>query len=55
MAGFYDGNNKSDRVRQKLGFKHQWTNPDVDVPLLNIHRVGHVNLLTKEDWEAQNA
>ncbi len=52
--GYYDGNNKSDRVRQKLGFKHQWTNPDVEVPLLNIHRVGHVNLLTKDDWEKSN-
>lgn len=49
--GFYDGNNKSERVCQKLGFKHQWTNPEVDVPLLNETRIGHVNLLTKEEWE----
>lgn len=51
--GYYEGNNKSNRVREKLGFKHQWTNPEVEVPLLNEIRTGHVNLLTKEDWEAQ--
>ena len=49
--GFYDGNNKSKRVAEKLGFKYQWTSDDVDVPLMNETRKGHVNLMTKEDWE----
>ena len=50
-CGYYDGNEKSKRVQEKLGFKHQWTNENVPVPQLNEIRKGHVNLLTKEEWE----
>ena len=50
-CGYYDGNEKSKRVQEKLGFKHQWTTEDSPVPLLNETRVGHVNLLTKEEWQ----
>lgn len=49
--GYYDGNSNSKRVAEKLGFKYQWTSENVDVPLLNLKRTGHVNLMTKEDWE----
>ncbi len=49
-CGYYDGNEKSKRVQQKLGFKYQWTSENVPVPQLNEVRVGHVSLLTKEDW-----
>ena len=49
-CGYYDGNEKSKRVQEKLGFKYQWRSEDVDVPLMNEKRVGHVNLMTKEDW-----
>ncbi|MBQ7707438.1 MAG: GNAT family N-acetyltransferase [Lachnospiraceae bacterium] len=49
-CGYYEGNNKSKRVQEKCGFKYQWTTEDVDVPLMNEKRTGHVNLLTKEDW-----
>ena len=49
-CGFYDGNEKSKRVQEKLGFRYQWTTPDVDVPLMGEKRIGHVNCLTKDEW-----
>jgi RimJ/RimL family protein N-acetyltransferase len=52
-CGYYDGNEKSKRVQEKLGFKYQWRSEDVDVPLMHEKRVGHVNLMTKEDWLSQ--
>lgn len=50
-CGYYDGNVKSKRVQEKCGFRYQWTTPDVDVPLMNEIRTGHVSCLTKEEWE----
>lgn len=50
-CGYYDGNEKSRRVQEKLGFVHQWTSDGVPVPQLNETRRGHVNLMTREDWE----
>ena len=29
---------------------YQWRTENVDVPLLNEKRTGHVSLITKEDW-----
>ncbi|MCR5041773.1 MAG: GNAT family N-acetyltransferase [Clostridia bacterium] len=49
-CGYYDGNEKSRRVQQKLGFRHQWSSDVVPVPQLGVTRKGHVNLMTKEDW-----
>ena len=49
-CGYYDGNTRSKRVQEKCGFRYQWTTRDVDVPLMHEKRVGHVNLLTREDW-----
>ena len=53
-CGYYEGNERSHRVQQKLGFVYQWTTDDVPVPQLNETRRGHVSLLTKENWEKQN-
>jgi RimJ/RimL family protein N-acetyltransferase len=44
-CGYYDGNTKSKRVQEKCGFMYQWTTQDVDVPLMNEKRVGHVTAL----------
>lgn len=52
-CGYYDGNTKSRRVQEKVGFVYQWTTPDVDVPLMHEKRIGHVNALTKEEWKAK--
>ena len=47
---YYDGNEKSKRVQEKLGFKYQWTTETVPVLLLGETRKGHVNLMTREEW-----
>ena len=52
-CGYYDGNVKSKRVQEKLGFRYRWTNVDVDVPLLGEKRTEHLNCLTKENWETK--
>ena len=49
-CGYYDGNDKSKRVQEKLGFRYQWTTESVPVPQLGETRKGHVNLMTKEEW-----
>ncbi|MBR6427055.1 MAG: GNAT family N-acetyltransferase [Clostridia bacterium] len=49
-CGYYDGNDMSKRVQEKLGFRYQWTADDVPVPQMGETRKGHVSLLTKEEW-----
>ena len=51
-CGYYEGNTKSRRVQEKLGFRYQWTTKDVDVPLMHETRTGHCNILTKERWQS---
>ena len=46
-CGYYDGNTKSRRVQEKLGFVYQFTTEGVEVPLLNEVRTGHVSCLEK--------
>ena len=50
-CGYYEGNEKSKRVQEKLGFRHQWTSDDVPVPQLGETRKGYVNLMRREEWE----
>lgn len=50
-CGYYDGNEKSKRVQEKLGFVYYHTCNEVPVPLMNEVRVGHMNYLTRERWE----
>lgn len=49
-CGYYDGNAKSKRVQEKLGFVYHHTCNEVPVPLMNEIRVGHTSYLTKEHW-----
>ena len=49
-CGYYDGNTKSKRVQEKVGFRYQWTTEGMEVPLMHEKRTGHVNCLTKEEW-----
>ena len=49
-CGYYDGNEKSRRVQEKLGFLYHHTTEKVEVPLLGEVRTGHVSLLTLERW-----
>ena len=52
-CGYYDGNEKSRRVQEKLGFRYQRTAEHAPVPQMGETRKGHVNLLTKEEWAAK--
>lgn len=51
-CGYYDGNTKSKRVQEKLGFRYHHSCENVPVPLLGETRIGHTNRMTKEEWEA---
>lgn len=53
-CGYYDGNVKSKRVQEKLGFSYHHTCDEVPVPLLNEIRIGHTNYLTKEQWRGKS-
>ena len=50
-CGYYEGNVKSRRVQEKLGFVYQYTTEGLELPLLGELRTGHTMLLTKERWE----
>ena len=50
-CGYYEGNYKSKRVQEKLGFIYHHTCEEVAVPLMNEVRVGHTNYMTKEQWK----
>lgn len=49
-CGFFDGNEKSRRVQEKLGFTFHHSSPEVPVLQMGETRKGHVNLMTKEEW-----
>ncbi|MBR3293453.1 MAG: GNAT family N-acetyltransferase [Oscillospiraceae bacterium] len=49
-CAYYEGNEKSRRGQEKLGFRHQWTTENLPVPQLGKTRTGYVNLMTREDW-----
>lgn len=49
-CGYYDGNEKSKRVQEKLGFRYHHTCNEVPVPRMNEIRIGHTNYMTKEQW-----
>ena len=49
-CGYYDGNERSKRVQEKLGFRYRWTSEDVPVAQMGETRKGHVSLMTREDW-----
>ena len=49
-AGYYEGNTKSKRVQEKVGFRYQWKSEGVEVPLMNETRTGYVSCITKDEW-----
>lgn len=53
-CAYYEGNEKSKRVQEKLGFCHEKTLQGVDVPLLKEVRTEHVSLLSREAWRQKN-
>ena len=53
-CGYYEGNEKSKRVQEKLGFVYRYTTVGLKVTLVNEIRTGHTNLMTKERWQKVN-
>lgn len=53
-CGYYDGNLKSKRVQEKVGFVYHNTYENVPVPLMNEIRVMHTNVMTCEHWKEIN-
>ena len=53
-CGYYDGNIKSKRVQEKLGFVYHHTTNDVYVSAMKETRIGHANILTKEIKNKRN-
>lgn len=49
-CGYYEGNEKSKRSQEKMGFRLHSFVKNVDVPLLGIKRNAYVSVLTKEQW-----
>ena len=49
-CGYYEGNEKSKRTQEKLGFIYQYTTEGLELKYLNEIRTGHTNLMTKEHW-----
>lgn len=49
-CGYYEGNNRSRRVKEKCGFVFQRTSRNVNVPLMHETRIAHISYLTKENW-----
>ena len=47
-CGYYDGNIKSKRVQEKVGFQYVRTIENADVPLMHETRKAHVTQITKE-------
>ncbi len=54
-CGYYDGNKKSKRVQEKLGFIYHHTCNDVWVELMNETRIGHTNYISREQWKKKSA
>ena len=50
-CGYYEGNEKSRRVQEKLGFRFEWRTESVEVPLMHETRTGYVSSLTREQWQ----
>ena len=53
-CGYYDGNDNSKRVQEKLGFKYQWTSNNIPVTQMGETRKGHVNLMRVDEWKEMN-
>ena len=50
-VGYYEGNRKSKRVQEKVGFRYQRKTEGVEVPLMHEKRTGYVSSITKSQWQ----
>ena len=49
-CGYYEGNEQSKRVQEKLGFKFHHRSESAEVPQLNTTRIGYVSCLSKDEY-----
>ncbi len=49
-CGYYEGNIRSKRVQEKLGFVHHHTRNNVPVPLMGEIRTEHISCMTRKQW-----
>lgn len=54
-CGYYEGNRKSKRVQEKVGFRPHHVCENSAVPLLNEFRTVHANVMTKTQWLNTNS
>ncbi len=52
---YFDGNQKSRRVQEKLGFIYQETTEPAEIAALGRTLPSHVNLRTREQWLSRHA
>ena len=50
-CGYFDGNEKSKRVKEKCGFHYHHTTENVPCAIPGIFRTEHVTCITKEKWQ----
>jgi len=50
-CGYYDGNENSRRVQEKLGFVYQCKTDGVGVKQMNEIRTCHSNFMTRGRWQ----
>lgn len=53
-CAYFDGNVKSRKVQEKLGFTYCHTNKNIYWELLDDYRTEHVYSMTREQWTGQN-
>lgn len=53
-CGYFDGNEKSRRCQEKVGFCYHHTNEDIHWKLMNDIRTEHIMCLTRKEWKKQN-
>jgi len=54
-CGYYDGNEKSQRVQEKCGFRYHHTEYDKPCPMLDDRRTEHFTRITRSEWESLRA
>lgn len=49
-CGYFDGNEKSERVQEKCGFRYHHTADNVSCALEGVLRTEHITCISREEW-----
>ena len=55
LCGYFKGNFRSQKVQEKCGFKHLYTNETSRVIMLGETRVEHISALTRDEYNGLSA